>query len=346
MATSLYSDKKFLIYLQVWWFLCILLQYLIYDQLGIDRYHAIIDAVLSNLILAWLCFLLANIMKYYLPRNEKYWYILVSSLVVCFLWLLLLQIGLYLIFPANDAYLQFVQNSWSIRFGAGFLLVSSLSMFSMLYYNQQEQKDAQARKDETEKLSREAELFKLRQQLQPHFLFNSLNSISALTISDPEKARHMIQQLSEFLRGMLKKDEQSVIPLEEEIHYLQLYLDIEKVRFGHRLQTTINVDEDAKAYVIPPLLLQPLVENAIKFGLYDTIDDVVITINAHKTDHHLLIRITNPFDPETSMPAKGTGFGLTSIARRLYLIYSRADLLKTGKEERVFTTEILIPQST
>ena len=81
----------------------------------------------------------------------------------------------------------------------------------------------------SERLSREAELFKLRQQLQPHFLFNSLNSISALTGTHPEKARHMIQQLSDFLRGTLKKDDQQWNTLEEEIQYLRLYLDIEKV---------------------------------------------------------------------------------------------------------------------
>ncbi|MGL1273916.1 histidine kinase, partial [Vibrio parahaemolyticus] len=84
---------------------------------------------------------------------------------------------------------------------------------------------------------------KLRQQLQPHFLFNSLNSISALIISQPEKARHMIQQLSDFLRGTLKKEEQQWNSLQEEMQYLQLYLDIEKVRFGHRLHTNIIMNE-------------------------------------------------------------------------------------------------------
>jgi two-component system LytT family sensor kinase len=87
---------------------------------------------------------------------------------------------------------------------------------------------------------------KLRQQLQPHFLFNSLNSISALAGSQPEKARHMIQQLSDFLRGTLKRDEQQSVTLEEELHHLQLYLDIEKVRFGSRLQTDIQVEEEVK----------------------------------------------------------------------------------------------------
>ncbi len=91
-------------------------------------------------------------------------------------------------------------------------------------------------------LAKDAELYKLRQQLQPHFLFNSLNSISALVTSRPEQARKMIQQLSDFLRGTLKKEENQWITLEEELQHLELYLDIEKVRFGHRLHTELVYD--------------------------------------------------------------------------------------------------------
>ena len=193
-------------------------------------------------------------------------------------------------------------------------------------------------------LSREAELFKLRQQLQPHFLFNSLNSISALTGSQPEKARHMIQQLSDFLRGTLKKDDQKWSTLEEEIQYLRLYLDIEKVRFGHRLQTEIIFDDALQSLKLPALLLQPVVENAIKFGLYDTYGDVLITLRATQENNYLKIMVQNPFDPETSQPLKGTGFGLSSVQRRLFLLFARHDLLQTQKDEQNFITTILIPQ--
>src|SRR4029079_16386584 len=116
---------------------------------------------------------------------------------------------------------------------------------SLLWYTQKEQQQMDERRTEAEKLEREAELSKLRQQLQPHFLFNSLNSISALTGSQPQKARHMIHQLSEFLRGTLKKEEQHWNTLEEELQYLQLYLDIEDVRFGHRMQTELTFSDEA-----------------------------------------------------------------------------------------------------
>lgn len=331
-------------YLAVWWLLCMALQYMVLDQIEIDLFHAATDAIVSNIILAFFCFLLGNVMKYYLPRQEKYWFLLISSILVCVIWLFLFQVAMHIILPKNDSYVDFIKSSFTIRFGAGFLLVSSLTMFSMLWYAQQDQKKDQARKAETDRLNRDAELFKLRQQLQPHFLFNSLNSISALTGSEPEKARHMIQQLSEFLRGMLKKDEQQLISLHDEMRYLELYLDIEKVRFGHRLQTDILYNEDTHNCSLPPLILQPVVENAIKFGLYDTTEDVIITVHASKVDQHLLITVTNPFDPETSRPVKGTGFGLSSISRRLFLIYLRKDLLKTEAKGDLFITQIIIPQ--
>ena len=119
-------------------------------------------------------------------------------------------------------------------------------------------------------MAKESELFKLRQQLQPHFLFNSLNSINALIGNRPDEARKMVQQLSDFLRGTIKKEETQWVTLQEEMQYLQLYLDIEKVRFGNRLSTAIEIGEDVSEMTLPALILQPIVENAIKFGLYDT----------------------------------------------------------------------------
>jgi two-component system, LytTR family, sensor kinase len=344
LANSILSDKRLRYFFLVWWLLWMLLQYIMLQQLNIDETHAITDSIVSNVLLACCCFFISNNMKYYLPRQEKYWYILVVSLMLSFLWMLAQQGAMWMIFKEGDTYREVIHNTWAIRFGAGFLLISSMSMFSLLWYSQQDQKEINSRKTEAEHLSKEAELFKLRQQLQPHFLFNSLNSISALTGSNPEKARHMIQQLSDFLRGTLRKDEQQWNTLEEELKYLQLYLDIEKVRFGHRLQTEINYNVELLSFKLPALLLQPVVENAIKFGLYDTTGDVIIKINASRVDDHLKIMIQNPFDPETSQPIKGTGFGLSSIQRRLFLLFARNDLLKTKKDKDYFITTILIPK--
>ncbi|MGZ4091115.1 MAG: sensor histidine kinase, partial [Bacteroidia bacterium] len=192
---------------------------------------------------------------------------------------------------------------------------------------------------------RNAEYRALQSQIQPHFLFNSLNSINALVVSEPHQARKMIQNLSDFLRGTLKKDENKPVLLKEEIELLKLYLDIEKVRFGHRMSIDFNVEESALDKTLPPLLLQPIVENAIKFGLYNVLSDVKITISATTQANALLVTVTNPFDEKTAVTRRGEGFGLSLIQRRLQLIYHRADLLKIEKQEGVFKTLILIPQS-
>jgi LytS/YehU family sensor histidine kinase len=208
-----------------------------------------------------------------------------------------------------------------------------------------DQQEIIERNTDAETLLREAELAKLRQQLQPHFLFNSLNSISALAGTKPNEARKMIQQLSDFLRSTLKKDDQQLVTIDEELNNLNLYLDIEKVRFGNRLHTEINCTDECMSQKLPSLLLQPLVENAIKFGLYDTIGDVTISILISCKPHQLEIKISNPYDETTSKASKGEGFGLNSVQRRLYLLYARQDLLKVEAANNIFTTTLLIPQS-
>jgi two-component system, LytTR family, sensor kinase len=346
LAKSILSDNRLKVFFAVWWLTWLLLHYIILNQLNIPDVYAVTDSVVNNCLLASCCFFISNNMKYYLPRREKYWYILGLSLMATFLWMLVAQGVMWLIFNNDLEYSRLFHDTWGIRFGAGYLLISSMNMLSLFWYSQEEQKQMERRKIETEELTREAELFKLRQQLQPHFLFNSLNSISALTGSNPSKARYMIQQLSDFLRGTLKKEEQQWNSLEEELQYLNLYLEIEKVRFGHRLQTEIIFDNDALQMKLPALILQPVVENAIKFGLYDTTGDVLIRLTATLHDNRLAITVSNPFDPQTALPQTGTGFGLSSIERRLFLLFGRHGLLETKPDHENFITSLYIPQFT
>ncbi|WP_235954360.1 sensor histidine kinase [Limnovirga soli] len=345
MANNILSDAKFKIAFSIWWIIWAIIMLAILVNTGLPFSVATItDSIFSNALLAGCCLLISNNMQYYLPRDEKYWYILVISLSLSGGWLLLTKMGFSFLFSGNAAYIHMLQNSYTLRFAMGFLLIGSMAILSVLWYTQQEQQNTINRKNDAARLAKEAELFKLRQQLQPHFLFNSLNSISALTGTQPEKARHMIQQLSDFLRGTLRRDDQQWSTLTEELEYLQLYLDIEKVRFGYRLQTAIQCNEEALTQKLPALLLQPVVENAIKFGLYDTVGEVLITIEAQRLNDILEIKVTNPFDEETTTPLQGTGFGLASIKRRLFLLFARQDLLQTTIEHNNFITTIIIPQ--
>lgn len=284
-------------------------------------------------------------MRYYLPGKEKYWYVLAISLALSLMWLLITRILLATFFKYDPVYISMLSNSLVIRFGVALLMMEMVTTMSLLWFSQKEEKNINERKIDAERLTKEAELFKLRQQLQPHFLFNSLNSINALISVQPEQARKMIQQLSDFLRGTLKKEDQLWVNLSEELQYLQLYLDIEKVRFGHRLSDEIKSEEAAQNMKLPPMLLQPIVENAIKFGLYDTIGDITIHIEAKANENYLEVIVENPFDPETSHPKQGTGFGLSSVNRRLFLLFARNDLLQTKIENNLFITIVKIPQT-
>ena len=312
--------------------------------LGISPVDAIIDSAVSNILLAIMCYYLGNILRYYRPGKGRFFYVFIWDLVISGAWLLLVN-WLLSFLITDPAYLVFLPKSLPIRFFIAFLITGWFGMISWVVYSYEEQRQNQKRKEETEKLAKEAELFKLQKQLHPHFLFNSLNSISALTVSRPEEARRMVQQLADFLRGTLKNEEETQVSLDEELRLLQLYLNIEKVRFGHRLDTLIEKNDDCGLCQIPQLLLQPIVENAIKFGLYDTTDKVLIKLTAKREDNLLVISVQNPFDPASSARKHGTGFGLSSVSRRLYLIYGRNGLVDTNTEGNIFTTTIKIPQN-
>ncbi len=342
-ATSIKSLARINI---IWWLVCAAIRTVILLQQNATYTQAVVDSLVTFGLLGASCMLIINNMRYYLPKQEKYYYVLIVSVAISGICLFISKILVKLLFGSDAHYMKVFEDAIGIRFGISFLSVGCMSMIGLLWYTQEEQQLMNERKIDTEKMAKEAELFKLRQQLQPHFLFNSLNSISALIGTQPEKARHMIQQLSDFLRGTLRKDEQQWSTLKEELEYLALYLDIEKVRFGHRLQTNIACDGGALLMKLPSLLLQPVVENAIKFGLYDTVGDVCICIEAKTLQNVLEVTVKNPFDPETasSIAGHGTGFGLASIKRRLFLLFARHDLLQTSTDDNFFVTSIRVPQ--
>jgi LytS/YehU family sensor histidine kinase len=209
-------------------------------------------------------------------------------------------------------------------------------------------------KIETEKLNLRAvekerevlkiELNSLQQQFQPHFLFNSLNSINALTISNPQEAQKMIHLLSQFMRGSIRENQSELVTLEEEVTHLKLYTDIEKVRFGNRLNVNYHIPTELLSKKIPHLILQPLIENAVKYGLYGSLDEVQIKIEAKFENNQLLITMSNPFDSSTSASAKGTGYGLPSIEKKMQILYNQYNLLTIKKTENLFTIQLKVPQ--
>jgi two-component system LytT family sensor kinase len=346
LTRSPLSVSKFRIGFFSWWIIWTVLHIMLVMYYGYPFRTALLDAIITNALLMAAGSLIINILRFYLPYRDRYGYLLFLSIIFSVAVVYLSKFYLNMIFqqPFDKGYLFFLSNSYWIRGGISFLLIGGMAIISVLWYTQEEEQENRQRKNDAEKMSKEAELFKLRQQLQPHFLFNSLNSISALIGSNPVQARNMIHQLSDFLRTNLRKEEEQWIKMEEELESLELYLEIEKVRFGHRLSTSIVKDEKSLQMLIPPMLLQPVVENAIKFGLYDTTEAVTINISVFAEQELLKVIVQNPFDPETASPRHGTGFGLNSVKRRLYLLFARTDLVETSAKDHVFTTTINIPR--
>jgi two-component system, LytTR family, sensor kinase len=344
LVNSPFAINKFRLLFIGGWLAWALLHTAVLYWFGLSSETATLDSLISNALLAAVCYFISSNLQYYQPNKARILYFGVWCIALAGIWLLVLERLLPLVMEGVPGYPHFLHQSLPVRFSIGFLTIGWMVMLSVLWYSQQEQKLSLERQTDAERLAREAELFKLRQQLQPHFLFNSLNSVNALIGSRPQEARRMVLQLSDFLRGTLKREEHQWVTLAEELQHLALYLEIEKVRFGHRLSTEIDTEEACATMQLPPMLLQPLVENAIKFGLYDTTDGVIIRIEARCKDKMLVITIENPFDAQTAQPRQGTGFGLTGVQRRLCLLFARTDLLETRADKTKFTTIVKIPQ--
>lgn len=314
--------------------------WLLIDLYTLDWRVAIIDALATSLVLAIMGFGMLNVFTFYQPDKKRMPYVILATLLLAYLSAVGAEFLILSVMPG----LYHLNAFHTVRIVLAVLMSMLMLALAWMQSARKTSTDDDERKLAVEKLAREAELASLRQQLQPHFLFNSLNSINALIGTQPEKARAMVQQLSDFLRGTVKKDDSQLVPLFEELQQLRLYLDIEKVRFGHRLATEIDTDNTSLQAKLPPLLMQPVVENAIKFGLYDTIGETVIRVKTFVENTQLVIEVENPFDPTTATPRHGTGFGLSSLQRRLYLLYARNDLLQTRQTENTYITQIRIPQ--
>ncbi len=203
-------------------------------------------------------------------------------------------------------------------------------------------RDAERRVFASQVAAREAELRALRAQLNPHFLFNSLNSISALAGAEPEAARHMCGLLGDFLRASLGLGARERVAFAEELGLAELYLAVEQVRFGERLTFQKQIGPGAAECLVPPLLIQPLIENAVKHGVADRIEGGTVRVEAQVRDGLLEILVENPRDPEA--PARrGQGLGLENVRQRLAALDPRVTRVDVFREAEMFRVRLVLP---
>jgi two-component system, LytTR family, sensor histidine kinase AlgZ len=189
--------------------------------------------------------------------------------------------------------------------------------------------------------AREAELRALKAQINPHFLFNSLNSIVALTTSDSDKARETCLRLADFLRSTLNLGERETITWDEELNLARAYLNVEQVRFGSRLQIEMHIAENCRNCRVPPLLLQPLIENAIKHGIATLLEGGTIRVESRVRDGQLQVTVENPFDPQSPVPRHG--LGLRNLNRRLETRFGLLARLAARADGNRFFVDMSIP---
>ena len=253
-------------------------------------------------------------------------------------WLLLTAITAH-----NTEYIQMLSNTMIVRIIAGILLYIILITVFYLLINYQNLLERKAREESLQGLLHESELNSLRAQIKPHFLFNALNSVSSLTVTNPPRAQEMVINLSEFMRYSLSFSDNSMSTLRQELNHVRLYLEIEKVRFGERLLVEENMEESLMHWTLPPMILQPLIENAVKHGIYDSTGKSWIKLDAVQEGTRLNLTISNNFDPE-AVNKKGTGTGLSNVMKRFRMIYGINHLVQVEKSEDIFTIKLSIPE--
>ena len=247
-----------------------------------------------------------------------------------------------LIFAGNSEALFYINQSFPLKIIIGLVIVLFLILiyYLIIYLSNYEEK--RVKESELKSLVKEAELNLLKYKINPHFLFNSLNSISSLTLSTPEKAHEMILKLSDYLRYSLQSGKETMPSLADELKNVRLYLDIEKIRFGDRIIFIEKANKDCLAYKVPGMILQPLFENAIKHGVHESTETVRLEFSCKLDSSCILIKIRNNYVPANG-DLVGTGTGLESVKNRLIIEYNRYDLMDIVKKDDIFEVQLKIP---
>jgi len=313
---------------------------------------AFLDCLILFMPLYFLCliFILPN---YYackgLPLRETPWLKLIGSQALT----LLVFVTIWVL--AGEAYASLLAATID-RVQWGFLFSETLStnlvivviqfevivLMHYLYLAMERTRDLEQAALKQKLLISQAELQTLKATVHPHFLFNSLNTLSNIALSAPEKAHRFCLLIAEFLRYSVAYSKKNSAKFSEELEHVQNYLGIERERFGERLSIEFDIDEEVLGLVVPPLILFPIVENAIKHGIDSCLEGGIVSIAARQQESTLVVTVSNPVD-ELGRKLKGTGHGLHSVEQRLKTRYGSRALLKTDREQGQFTVQLYIP---
>jgi two-component system sensor histidine kinase AlgZ len=338
-----------LLYLLVWLMLGLILSVLVIGSTGAGWINGLLFAIPATMVYAFA----AGFSAYYLcrayPLSEKgAW-----SIITVFSFAALsaggawagLSMGWNSLLLLAGAGVAASPSLTALVFGLGMVLYGLSAVAHYLAIEFERSRAAERRELESQLMAQDAELRMLRTQIDPHFLFNSLNSISALTSQNPAGAREMTLQLSDFFRQSLGMEAHRKVTLREESKLIAHFLAIEKVRFGARLSVEQLLDDGALDCLLPPMILQPLVENAVKHGIGHLTDGGTVRVTAARTGSLLRLTVENDIDEDLAA-APGAGIGLANVRQRLAAAYGHEASIHWTRGEHTFRVELSLPAET
>lgn len=348
MHPLLNDRRRLALYLAAWLVLALLLAVLLLDTGSLVLADAFVVMAGPTVVLAFVC-MAAWYSAKALPLEKTgagalATAHLLGAAVTSAGWLFLLRVTARSIESlgfAAGAWDAVESRAWALALTGVLLYLLALAMHYLLIASEQA-REIERREMEVRMLAREAELKALKAQLDPHFLFNSLNSISSLCGSNPASARTLTTMLAEYLRKSLRLGSAESVTFSEELELVASYLAVERVRFGERLEVEQSIEEGVRALRIPPLLLQPLVENAVTHGVGQLLEGGTVRIAARREGDFARITVENGRDPD-SPSRPGEGIGLTNTRRRVETFYSSAARMDVESEPERFRVVLTLP---
>lgn len=335
-----------LLYIGIWMFLSSIQIAVLYATTNMPLIYSMADTIVFNGLFALLALLLWYPVRFS-TWKRKTWYfnqlahLLLSSIVITF-WVLAGYM-IMRIFVADSNYITFLNHSIWWKVLEGFLFYTLIVLIYYLYTYIVRLNEKVSNEIKLNQLIKDGELNLLKSQINPHFLFNSLNSVNSMIIRNPGQAQKMLAALSDYLRYAVLSNDRIYATLHEEIENNERYLSIEKLRFGDKLVYEPIIDPSCLRVTIPSMLLQPLFENAIKHGVYESLETVSIQVTIFRTKDILYIKIMNNYDVENPSKKRGLGTGLQNIRERLRLLYGSSASFQTKTDEGKFIALLTIP---
>ncbi|MDR0713731.1 MAG: histidine kinase [Bacteroidales bacterium] len=338
----LQSAGSRLLYLLIWTIITCIDVIILSTKIDLPIEYALLETLVFNILFAFCILPLWYPVRFSGWEHQTWLFNLTAHFALVCIYLAVCLLTGYLIVLSVASDRQYADHLCSfvwikISRGALTYLITLLIYYLYVYLNQLKEKTSNEIR--LNNLLKDGELNLLKSQINPHFLFNSLNSVSSLIVTHPEKAQQMLVALSEYLRYAVLSTHRVYSRIEEEMENIHRYLSIEKLRFGDKLVYNAMIAPEALKATVPAMLLQPLFENAVKHGIYESLETVCITITVSCEGQDLRIVISNDYDGHPSVQ-KGSGTGLQNVRERLRLLYDTAANMHVKMENGKFTVTL------